>query len=245
MSLARFFRIAAAALPALGIASAAGAADAPHDWSGVYVGAVTGVRWTNDHYALPGDNADILVSDHATKSNWFGGGLAGFNVQTGGVVLGIEADLVGGNARTQVTACTTPDGCWTPTHNSFTTFNHLKQTLTGHARARVGIASGNTLFYAAGGYSMAKTRLDLVGNCFNPGDPNTPLIFNFTRKKTVSGFNVGAGIEHRFNHHVLMRAEYVFDDFGHQLYSGDGVEWNDRRIGLRNSNLRLGVVLSF
>jgi outer membrane immunogenic protein len=244
MSLSRFLPILAT-LPALGIASAADAADAPHGWGGVYVGAVTGVRWANDHYALPGDQADVLLSNHANKSSWFGGGLIGFNAQSGNIVFGAEADLVGGQARTQVTACTVPDGCWTPAHDSFTTYNHLKQTLTGHARARIGIASGNTLFYAAGGYSVAKTRLDLVGNCFNGGNPTVPLIFNYSRKKTISGFNVGAGVEHRFGDHVLMRAEYVFDDFGHQLYRGDGVEWNDRRIGIRNSNVRIGVAFTF
>ncbi|HEX4738178.1 MAG TPA: outer membrane beta-barrel protein [Allosphingosinicella sp.] len=226
-------------------AGAAQAADRGTDsWSGVYIGAVGGVQWTRSHFALPGDQADALLSSHDTRSNWFAGGDIGANYQTGNVVLGLEADLVGENAKQAVTACTVPDGCWVPTHDSFTTLNHLKERLVGHLRARAGLASGGNLFYVAGGYSVAKTRLDLIGECFNPGDPNTPLLFNYSRKRTISGFNLGAGVERRLARHISLRAEYVFD-YGHQLYRGDGTEWNDRRIAVRNSSVRLGVSVLF
>ena len=227
----------------------AGAAHAtPHDgetWSGLYVGAIGGRQWTSSHFSLPGDQADALLSDHDSRSSWFGGGLVGANYQTNNVVLGLEADVVGENARQQVTACTVPDGCWTPAHDSFTTLNHLKQRLTGHLRARAGIVAGDNLFYVAGGYSIAATRLDLIGECFNPGDPTTPLLFNFSRKRTISGLNLGAGFERRIGRHVSARAEYVYDDYGHQLYRGDGTEWNDRSIRVRNSSLRLAVSYRF
>jgi outer membrane immunogenic protein len=226
-------------------AGAAHAADRGDSWTGVYVGAVGGAQWTRSHFALPGDQADALLSDHDTRSSLFGGGLVGVNVRTKDVVLGLEADLAGENAKQQVTACTVPDGCWTTTHDSFTTLNHLKERLAGHLRARVGFVSGNTLFYTAGGYSVAKTRLDLIGECFNPGNPTVPLIFNYSRKKTLSGFNLGAGVEQRLGRHVSVRAEYVFDDYGHQLYRGDGTEWNDRRIGVRNSAVRLAISYRF
>ncbi len=45
--------------------------------------------------------------------------------------------------------------------------------------------------------------------------------------------------------HLLVRAEYLFDGYGHQTYSGDGAEWNDRRISLHDSNLRVGVSYKF
>jgi outer membrane immunogenic protein len=242
----RFLSASAFGAVFLCCAGAAQAADNNGDsWSGVYVGAVGGAQWTRSHFALPGDQADALLSDHDTHSSLSGGGLVGVNYQTNHVVLGLEADLVGENAKQQVTACTVPDGCWVPTHDSFTTLNHLKERLAGHLRARLGFVTGNTLFYAAGGYSVAKARLDLIGECFNPGDPTTPLIFNYSRKKTLSGFNLGAGVEQRLGRHVSVRAEYVFDDYGHQLYRGDGTEWNDRRIAVRNSALRLAISYRF
>ena len=160
-------------------------------------------------------------------------------------VVGLEGDVTPGKNRLAVTACTTPDGCWTPAHDSFTTINHLTGTAAGHLRARVGIASGPSLFYAAGGYSLRRARLDLLGECFNPGDPATPLLFTFSRSKTMSGFNLGAGYERQIGRHFAVRAEYLYDDFGNQLFRGDAAEWNDRRIAVRSSTFRVGANLRF
>jgi outer membrane immunogenic protein len=238
-------RSSAAAGVAAVLLFASGAANAADDSgkfrSGFHVGALAGHQWTRSHFALPGDQADVLLSNHDTGSSWFAGGLVGFDYHTGGVILGLEADVVAGQARQHVTACTAVDGCWTPAHDSFTTLNHLKERVSGHLRARAGIPSGDNLFYVAAGYSVARTRLDLIGECFNPGDPTTPLLFNFSRKKTISGFSLGAGVERQLGRHVSVRAEYVYDDYGHQLYRGDGSEWNDRRIAVRNSGLRMAV----
>jgi outer membrane immunogenic protein len=237
--------LAAGAALALGLGvGQATAADAP-SWGGLYLGVTAGAQHTTTHYALPGDTADALQSDHAGKSTASFGGLVGFERQTNDIVLGLEADVMGGTNRQGVTACTVPDGCWSPAHDSFTTLNRFKEGPNGRVRVRAGIADGATLFYVAGGYSVAKTRLDLVGECFNPGDPSTPLLFNFSRSKTISGFNLGAGIERRIGERISLRAEYVYDDFGHQLYRGDGVEWNDRRIGVHNSDLRAAAIYRF
>jgi outer membrane immunogenic protein len=226
-----------------GVAQAA-AADAD-GWSGAYAGLVAGAQNTSTKYALPGDTADALQSDHASKTSAFGGAVLGFDHQSGNMVLGVDAQVVGGSNRQGVTACTVPDGCWVSTHDSFTTLNRFKEGANGRIRLRAGIAKGDTLFYVAGGYSLAKTRLDLVGLCFNPGNPGTPLVFNFSRSKTLSGFNLGAGVERRIGGHLSVRAEYVFDDFGRQLYRGDGSEWNDRRISVHNSDLQAAVTYRF
>jgi opacity protein-like surface antigen len=56
---------------------------------------------------------------------------------------------------------------------------------------------------------------------------------------------VGAGVEQKVTDHLSVRAEYVYDDFGHQTYLGDGQDWNDRRIAVRHSNLRVGASYRF
>jgi len=238
----RALALSAAFALAAGVTRAA-AADA--GWSGAYVGLVAGAQHTSTKYALPGDTADALQSDHASKTSALGGAVVGFDHQGDNVLLGVEAQVLDGSNRQGVTACTVPDGCWVPTHDSFTTLNRFKEGPNGRIRLRAGVANGDTLFYVAGGYSVAKTRLDLVGLCFNPGNPNTPLLFNFSRSKTISGFNLGAGVERRIGDRLSVRAEYVFDDFGHQLYRGDGVEWNDRRISVHNSDLQAALTYRF
>lgn len=223
---------------ALAGAEAANAAPAV-TWDGPYVGATVGATFASGHFALPGDTSDVLKSTHDSKTAFTGGGLIGFNQQYGDYVVGVEGDVVDGSSTLNVTACTVFGGCWTPAHDSFTTFNHVKQGVTGHIRLKLGYAVGRTLVYAAGGYSIADTQLNLIGDCYNFASPATPTIYNYSRRMAVSGFNVGAAVEQAVTDHVSVRAEYVYDDFGSQLYRGDGVEWNDRRVDLSNSTLRV------
>lgn len=213
-------------------------------WSGLYVGGTVGANFANSRFSLPGDTGDVLQSDHDSRTSFTGGGLVGFNYQMGNYVVGLEGDVVGGSNTRQVTACNAFDGCWTPSHDSFTTFNRLRQGTTGHIRVRLGYATGPTLIYAAGGYSLASTRMDLIGDCYNFGDPASPTVYNFSRNKTVSGFNVGAGVEQAVTRHLSVRAEYLFDDFGTQTYTGND-EWNDRQIHLDNSTLRVAASYRF
>ncbi len=171
--------------------------------------------------------------------------MIGVNAVMGGMVVGVEGDLADANKTRSVIACNVTDGCWTSAHDSFTTDNRLKETLSGHLRLRAGVAQGDNLFYVAGGYSVAKTRLDLVGDCYDPANPAVPTVYTYSRSKTVSGYNIGAGVEHAVGSHLLIRAEYLYDGYGHQTYAGDGAEWNDRLISLHDSNLRVGVSYKF
>jgi|SRR6185312_534498 outer membrane immunogenic protein len=243
MSLRNLLPLAAASLL---LSSAAAIADeTPMDWSGFYAGALADVNFGNTHFALPGDMNDVLQQTHHKHTAFAGGGVLGFNWQNGNMVYGLEGDLTSGNGTSSVTACTKIDGCFTSAHDSFTTLNHLKTDMSGRLRARIGWTSGNTLFYAAGGYSFADTKMSLVGLCYDAAHPATPDVFNFSRKKTLSGFNLGLGMETPIAEHITLRAEYLFEDFGHTTYAGEAPEWNDRSIGVRNSALRVAVAYHF
>jgi outer membrane immunogenic protein len=225
------------------LSSAAALADMPAeiDWGGFYAGVTGGGEFSDTHFALPGDTGDVLLQTRANKSTLVGGGLAGYNYQMGATVLGIEGDLTTGSGTSSVTACTVPDGCFTPTHDSFTTLNHLKTDLTGQLRARLGWSSGDMLFYAAAGYSFTDTKLSLVGLCYNAGNPTVPLVFNFARSESLSGFNLGFGVERGLSEHFVARAEFVYDDFGSEIYPGQSPEWNDRRISIGKSTVRVAL----
>lgn len=253
-SLSETFAMTLKRLPALASASlllsvcATGAAlaqPAAGDWSGPYVGVTAGASFERSHFALPGDLNDVLQQDKDSKTRFVGGALLGFNHQSGSTVFGLEADISSPRGTQTVTACTAIDGCWTPAHDSFTTFNYLKVKASGRLRARIGEVVGDNLFYVAGGYSIADTRLDLVGNCFNGGNPTVPLVFNFSRKKTLSGFNLGAGVEHAIGAHLIARAEVIYDSYGSQTWRGEAPEWNDRKIGVHDTDLRAAVSYRF
>ena len=235
---------AGTAMAALALAGAAAAQPAAN-WNSAYAGVLAGAQIGSAGFALPGDNADVLQNDHASKTAFSAGGVIGFNATLGGMVVGLEGDLADANKTRSVIACNVTDGCWTSAHDSFTTDNRLKETLSGHVRVRAGFAQGDNLFYVAGGYSVAKTRLDLIGDCYDPANPPVPTVYTYSRSRTVSGYNIGAGVEHAMGSHLLIRAEYLYDGYGTQTYAGDGAEWNDRRISLHDSNLRVGVSYKF
>ncbi|HEY3800218.1 MAG TPA: outer membrane beta-barrel protein [Caulobacteraceae bacterium] len=224
----------------------ANAAPTSAPWDGAYIGANVGANIASGNFSLPGDQGDVLQGADNTQTAVTGGGQIGFNHQFNGpYVIGLEGDIVDTSATPTVTACNVRDGCFTSAHDSFTTFNNLHEGVGGHVRARLGYAAGPTLFYVAGGYSVLDTRMDLIGDCFNAANPTVPLIFNFSREKTVSGYNIGAGVEHAVTSHITLRAEYLYDDYGSQLYAGDGAEWNDRVIHLTNSNIRVAANYRF
>jgi outer membrane immunogenic protein len=224
----------------------AAAAPATGDWTGLYVGGVAGVSFNQTRFSLPGDANDRLLQNSNNNTAFSGGGLIGFNYQMNDVVVGVEGDIITtGQSTAKVTDCTMPDGCFVNTHDSFTTYNRLRGGTTERARVRLGWAQGPNLFYVAGGYSAQQTKLDLLGDCFNPGNPNVPLVFAFSRSKTVSGFNIGGGVEHAIDRHWIGRVEYIYDGFGGQTYAGDGAEWNNRRLSISDNTVRAAIAYKF
>lgn len=233
--------LSAAALAAAFTPSLALADSAPADFGGLYVGATGGVQFSGSFFRLPGDTGDALEETRDNRTTFVPGGLIGFNEQIGIAVFGIEADISDGSGTSSVTACTVPDGCFTPAHDSFTTLNHLKNDFTGRLRGRVGWVDGDDFYFVSAGYSYADTKLSLVGLCYNPGNPTVPLVFNFDRSHMASGFNIGAGLERAFGDHFAARAEIVYDNYSNQIYEGAAPEWNNRAISLTDTTLRLAI----
>ncbi len=210
-------------------------------WSGFYVGATGALGYGDSHFALPGDTGDVLQTATANKRSFSGGALAGYDYRIGSMVIGVEGDVTAGGNTRSVTACNGKDGCFTPLHDSFTTYNHLQSNLNERLRARVGWISNNTLFYAAAGYSRADTRLALVGDCYNAADPAVPTIYTFDRSKAISGVNAAIGAERGLGDDLFLRAEFLYEDFGAQSYAGQAPEWNGRLISLKDTQLRVAI----
>jgi outer membrane immunogenic protein len=223
----------------------AGSSALAADWSGVYVGGTVGGAFGHTKFALPGDTADRQLIGESDTAALVGGGLVGFNYQSNNIVVGVESDVTTGDATAKSTDCTVFGGCFTSAHDSFTTYDRLKNGTTERARVRLGWADGATLVYVAGGYSAAQTQLDLIGDCYNAATPATPTVYRFSRSKDLSGYNLGAGIEHVVARHWVGRFEYIYDGFGDQTYRGDGSEWNDRRLSISSNTVRAALAYKF
>lgn len=76
----------------------------------------------------------------------------------------------------------------------------------GSARVRLGYAFDDALIYAAGGWTAANAFVD------PPGAGKS--------EKMINGWTLGAGVDYKFTDNVFARAEYRFNDFGKQNFSG-------------------------
>jgi opacity protein-like surface antigen len=191
------------------------------DWTGAYVGVSVGYTgaksdsavalsgsWTTESAALQSEVVNRWAASQSLDDVNFGGQI-GYNYQTGGAVLGIEADItaLSGNevlSRNQASTAF-------PALN-YTYTNRVDPKYMISLKARLGAAMGNTLIYAEGGWGF--TKADLGADILSNGGYSK----SGRLSKTMDGFVVGAGLEHKFTDSVSARISYDYADMGDESY---------------------------
>ena len=171
-------------------------------WTGFYVGGNLGWGWRDDD-----DEAVLLTGPgiptglvggtlnfgNGDDGNFLGGGQIGYNVQFGSFVLGVEADLQwadlgGSNGTALVPAAYTAVG-FIPagTAGGIDWF--------GTVRARAGVAFGQALIYATGGFAYG-------------GADDDNNVFGVVNDDDVrTGWALGAGVEYAFTNNLTAGIE--------------------------------------
>jgi opacity protein-like surface antigen len=178
-----------AALIAIGVSVAANAADMPvkapplpelpYNWSGAYVGANFGGAWTTGNLNIPNN------SFYGGLTEFIAGVQAGYNVQAGHFLFGIEGDFDG--PMFGHPALPTP------------TLGSVRQNWIGTIAGRVGIVEDRWLLYGklGGGWAHSNAVLNFPG-------------VSWTGSTTSPGWLVGAGLEYGFKSHWTIKLEYDF-----------------------------------
>lgn len=180
-------------------------AQAPINWNGFYLGGYAGYAWGGTEGADIGDNAGVswrnLGERFSDKADGFTGGVqTGFNVQSGALVWGLEADL-GYLGLKGI-------GQW----DSYPDFIHTNASLGATFRGRVGVASQNALFYFTGGAILADLNNSVR---LNNGQWVTPAT------GPQWGWTVGAGVEWMLNAHWSLKTEYLYFNLGKETVAAD------------------------
>lgn len=200
----------------------------PLSWTGWYVGLNAGGDWgTSDSSTTVGTGGGFFsfaggscfttscqvnipdvasAGDQSTDTNGFtGGGQAGFNWQTGNIVLGLETDFqyfrsAGSSSKTVPLISGLP--------GSVTVTSSMSTDWLFTLRPRLGWAVNNWLFYATGGLAVTKLNADWT--------------FNETRfsnsaagsaSETKAGWTVGGGVEAMLPGRWVIGAEYLYVNF--------------------------------
>jgi outer membrane immunogenic protein len=123
---------------------------------------------------------------------FIGGALLGGNFQADCLVFGLEGDIGFGDV----------DG--SDDVDDIDVEADLKYN--GHIRARLGYSLGDVMPFIAGGLSVAKIEVET-----DFGDD----------KNTHWGWTLGGGLDWAVSEQFIIRAEYLYDDYGSKTYEFD------------------------
>ncbi len=222
--------LASVALIALFVSAPARAADtlaAPaavqvYNWTGFYIGANAGgasgtsdAKTTTVFSPVGYFAASSVTSINANGSptlhpGGFAGGIqAGYNWQTGNIVLGGELDF--NSFHTSATKTdTVVYPCCAPTSYHLRTKVHTDWLFT--ARPRIGYAANNWLFYVTGGLALTRLTADFRFTDTFTAPPGA--LESASATSTNAGWTVGGGVEVGLWTNWSVKAEYLYTDFG-------------------------------
>ncbi len=203
---------------AIGIAQAASAADLPHrpapapllaptpvyNWTGIYFGLNGGGGWGHQ------DPLNLITNRFDGQSVGFSGGVfggtAGAQIQSGHVVMGFEADIDWVGMKGSATFVPTIGGGLIGAGGAINASTNIDWEAT--ARARVGYAQENWLFYATGGLAMLGAKSSFAPplgvTCGTFG------IINCSGTSKQVGAVLGAGVEYGITQNVSAKLEYLY-----------------------------------
>jgi outer membrane immunogenic protein len=184
-----------------------------YDWSGFYLGINGGYGWGQSSF----DGLTGTLGNFNT-AGWVAGGTAGYNLQYGRAVFGLEGDIdwsningsaacVGGSATCQV------QNDWLAT-----------------ARGRFGFAFDRFLPFVTGGLAVG----DINANVPGLGSMTT----------TNAGWTVGGGLEVGLSKNWTAKAEYLYVNLG-SMNCGTACTGTPSNVGLTTSLVRGGVNFKF
>lgn len=154
------------------------------NWAGIYVGAhVGGAFGSSKHTDLAGTTSGGFDTD-----GYIAGGQIGFNLQSGALVYGLEADISGTDISGGTFSATCPAGC------------SSQLDWIGTIRARVGWDLGGYMPYLTGGFAYGDASASTNGISAND---------------TLTGWTVGGGLEMKLTNNWTLRGEYLYVDLGH------------------------------
>ena len=161
------------------------------DWKGFYIGAQGG--WTSANVT---DTYDLVTPFNFSANGLQGGPVAGYNYQSGNMVLGLEGDVSFGS----VSATALCNGASVPVCAGSGTNPTFNLRTTGTVRGRIGYAVDQVMFYGTGGVGIADVSV------------SDPLQAG-TDDKTHVGFVAGAGAEWMITQSTSLRLEYLYSRY--------------------------------
>lgn len=194
-------------------------------WTGLYIGAHVGYGWSDADWqfdATPG------VSTNHSGSGALAGGQIGYNIQTGRMVFGVEADL----SATWIDGGTACPGA---TFNCDHSYNWLASV---RGRAGYAVNHNRTLLYATAGVAWADVD-------YTSRDAATGVAFGTGVSNTHTGWVAGGGVEHMLTSNFTARIEYLYYGFDSVTAPAGTLGTGPASLDLAAQTVRFGLNFKF
>lgn len=217
------------------------------NWGGPYLGVLAGHGWIGSKGATTaGDgSANAIAATESARNKASGaqvGAFGGMNWQFGNLVAGLESDIAFSKTHADQVAESTQsvDLGYYPASSRLQASLRYDFQWLATARARLGYASGNMLFYGTGGLaflreSQRRTQYRDTAGPDNLSPDNlygnfTEPTFTETTARTRKGWTVGSGVEVALGKRWALKAEYLYSRFGKQDF-----RFKEARAGIGNT----------
>ncbi len=179
-------------------------------------------------FGFPGGFSSVPVAQSKAGASFIGGGQIGYNLQSGNIVYGVEADFQVMRSRDtlsgqflEFTPGLLPTG--NITRNTFATY-FIDRQWQATFRGRFGYAWDRLLVYATGGLAVTSLKTGgnytfqtLIGPALAPFPAAPPQNFSAAgvgSSQEYYGVTFGGGAEYAFWNNWSLGVEYRFADFG-------------------------------
>jgi outer membrane immunogenic protein len=185
-----------------------------YNWTGFYLGGEVGGAWatsqTTDITGGPSFPAGT-VDNPISYTGILGGVYGGFNYQFNQIVIGLDGDYAW--------ASIAGTGSDISTVNAHINEHSDNINWIATATGRIGYAMNNWLLFAKGGWAWA----GFSGTSTEYTAAGTTVVDLGSASSTRSGWTAGGGVEYGLTHHVTVKLEYDYVDFGTANFSSTDV----------------------
>jgi len=156
---------------------------------------------------------------------------AGYNIQSGALVFGVETDLALASLKSRSSSFSEVSGDTEGAlyHGVAGTNQSSHMRAFGTLRARLGIASDRALFFVTGGLAYGKiknTAASFVEAHEDVSGYSTGTDASGSSNKWKAGWTVGAGMEYALNNNWTVKAEGLYYNLQNSKVAGAGVDWS-------------------
>ncbi|REG85849.1 outer membrane protein [Marinomonas pollencensis] len=233
---------------------------AESNWEGFYVGLSLGILsgsaspdtaiehagyFTANSTSSDKEQINPILQRKVEGSSVAGSLLLGYNIRSGNLVYGVEADLTGPTSAMSETASNVAYD--TAPSSTFTTKTTVETDFTFSIRPKIGYINGDFLLYASAGPTIGRFKTThRYTDTFSSG-----VDYQFKDEKTSVGLSVSLGAEYAISDSWMVRGDYVYSNYS-DILDGEGDIDNDGATDDINydssfvsQNVRISVIKQF